>query len=231
MTVTSKQVLAGEPEDIEALLPWHAAGTLNARDARRVEDALSRDPALAKQYAVIQDEYTETILLNESLGAPSSRAMQKLFAAIDAEPARSPALAQSLSARIVGFFGSLTPRTLAYGSAAAAIALLLQAGVIGAVLTNKQQGGVFQTASHHDAASASAAVSAVGTRALVQFAPDARASDITNFLNTYSASIIGGPKAGTFQIKFSDKALPKAEADQLLKRVQAEKIVAFAAAE
>ncbi|OQW60784.1 MAG: hypothetical protein A4S14_03195 [Proteobacteria bacterium SG_bin9] len=230
MTVTSKQVLAGEPEEVEALLPWHAAGTLNPRDARRVEDALARDPALAKQYAVIQDEYTETILLNESLGAPSSRAMQKLFAAIDAEPARSPALAQSLSARIVEFFGSLSPRTLAVGSAAAAIALLLQAGVIGAVLVNKQ-GGTYQTASHHDAASAAAAVKAVGTRALVQFAPEARASDITNFLNTYSASIIGGPKAGAFQIKFNDKALPKDEVDQLLKRVQSEKIVAFAAAE
>lgn len=231
MTVTSKQVLAGEPEDIEALLPWHAAGTLNARDARRVEDALARDPALARQYAVIQDEYTETILLNESLGAPSARAMQKLFAAIDAEPARSPALAQSLSSRIVEFFGSLAPRTLAYGSAAAAIALLLQAGVIGAVLVNKQQGGVYQTASHQDAASATASASAAGTSALVRFAPDARASDITQFLITYGATVTGGPQAGMFRIKLGDKALSKDETAQLLKRVQAEKIVAFAAAE
>ena len=70
------------------LLPWHAAGTLSTRDARRVEEALARDPKLAKQYAAIREEYAETIGLNESLGAPSSRAMQKLFAAIDAEPAR-----------------------------------------------------------------------------------------------------------------------------------------------
>ena len=72
------------------LLPWHAAGTLNARDARRVDEALARDPELARQYAVIREEYAETIDLNESLGAPSARAMQKLFAAIDAEPARKP---------------------------------------------------------------------------------------------------------------------------------------------
>lgn len=90
MTATSKQIQESEPEELEALLPWHATGTLNARDARRVEDALARDPALAKQYAVIQDEYAATIHLNESLGAPSARAMQKLFAAIDAEPARGP---------------------------------------------------------------------------------------------------------------------------------------------
>lgn len=83
-----------EPGDVEALLPWYAAGTLNARDARRVADALDRDPALARQYAVILEEYASTIELNESLGAPSSRAMQKLFAAIDAEPARAPGAGQ-----------------------------------------------------------------------------------------------------------------------------------------
>ena len=71
---------------------------LNARDARRVEEALAGDPELARQYAVIREEYAETIGLNESLGAPSARAMQKLFAAIDAEPARKPSLSLSLSA-------------------------------------------------------------------------------------------------------------------------------------
>ncbi len=79
------------------LLPWHAAGTLNARDARRVEEALAHDPELAKQYAVIREEYAETIDLNESLGAPSTRAMQKLFAAIDTEPAGKPSLSRQIS--------------------------------------------------------------------------------------------------------------------------------------
>src|SRR6478752_3333651 len=88
MMAMSNKVPEQEPGEIEALLPWHAAGTLNARDARRVEDALAHDRDLARQYAVIREEYAETISLNESLGAPSSRAMQKLFAAIDAEPAR-----------------------------------------------------------------------------------------------------------------------------------------------
>jgi len=82
MMATSKKMLEQEPSEIEMLLPWHAAGTLNARDARRVHDALARDPELARQYAVIREEYAETIHLNESLGAPSVRAMQKLFAAI-----------------------------------------------------------------------------------------------------------------------------------------------------
>ena len=106
MMATSKKMLDQEPSEIEMLLPLHAAGTLNARDARRVEEALARDPELAKQYAVIREEYAETIHLNESLGAPSARAMQKLFAAIDAEPVRKPSVSLSLSARISEFFAS-----------------------------------------------------------------------------------------------------------------------------
>src|SRR5207237_5821751 len=146
MMAMSKKILEQEPSEIEMLLPWHAAGTLNARDARRVDEALARDPELAKQYAVIREEYAETIHLNESLGAPSARAMQKLFAAIDEEPARSPSASLNLSARISGFFAKLSPRTLAWSASLGAVALLLQAGVIGAVLITNQRGS-FQTAS------------------------------------------------------------------------------------
>src|ERR1043165_3073064 len=145
MMAMSKKML-DEPSEIEMLLPWHAAGTLNARDARRVEEALARDPELAKQYAVIREEYAETIHLNESLGAPSARAMQKLFAAIDGEPVRKPSLSVSLSARVSEFFARLSPRTLAWSASLGAMALMLQAGVIGAVLM-KNQTASSQTAS------------------------------------------------------------------------------------
>src|ERR1700754_34611 len=99
----SKKML-DEPSEIETLLPWPAAGTLNARDARRVDEALASDPDLARQYAVIREEYAETIGLNESLGAPSARAMQKLFAAIDGEPVRKPSMSSRISARVSAFF-------------------------------------------------------------------------------------------------------------------------------
>ena len=115
MMAANKKMLDQEPSEIEMLLPWHAAGTLSARDTRRVEEALARDPELARQYAVIREEFAETIHLNESLGAPSARAMQKLFAAIDAEPARRPTASLNLSARVAGFFDH--PRS---GCAAAA---------------------------------------------------------------------------------------------------------------
>jgi hypothetical protein len=220
MTALSK-VPDMPPEEVEALLPWHAAGTLSTRDARRVDEALARDARLAKQYAVIQEEFAETIHLNESLGAPSARAMQRLFAGIDAEPARAPSVSSTLSARIAEFFGSLSPRTLAYSAGAAALALMLQAGVIGAVLVKQGQGS-FEAASYEGHAD-------TGARALVRFTPDARVADITQLLDTYNASIVAGLKGGMFRIQFGDKHLSKDEVASLLKKVEQEKIVSLVA--
>ncbi|MEA2921676.1 MAG: hypothetical protein QOF07_1639 [Bradyrhizobium sp.] len=104
MMATTKKIPQQEPDDIEMLLPWHAAGTLNWRDARRVKDALARDPELARRYAVIREECGETIALNERLGAPSMRAEQKLFAAIDAEPVRRSAASVDPIARFTPRF-------------------------------------------------------------------------------------------------------------------------------
>jgi anti-sigma-K factor RskA len=80
-----------ERHEIEALLPWYAAGTLSRGDADRVEQALAGDRELARRYDLVREELAETIHLNETLGAPSARAMEKLFAAIDAEEARAAA--------------------------------------------------------------------------------------------------------------------------------------------
>ena len=223
MMALSKKILEQEPGDIELLLPWHAAGTLSARDARRVEEALASDPDLARQYAVIREEYAETIDLNESLGAPSVRAIQNLFAAIDAEPAQEARTSFNLSARISSFFASLSPRALAWSAGVGAVVLLLQAGVIGAVLI---QGANYQMASLSKAEHEVVAP----PRALVRFAEDARMADITALLETYQASIIGGAKGGMFRLQFGDKPVTEQEATNLLNRLQGEKIVSLAVA-
>jgi hypothetical protein len=132
MRATSKKIMDDEPEEIEALLPWYAVGSLSAGDARRVEAALKSDAALQKQYVAIREEYAETVALNEELGAPSSRALQKLMAEIDAEPAR--ASVSSRLGRFAGFFASLSPRTLAWSASFGALALVFQAGLIGTIL-------------------------------------------------------------------------------------------------
>ena len=230
MMAMSKKMLEQEPSEIEMLLPFHAAGTLSARDARRVEEALARDPELARQYAVIREEYAETIHLNESLGAPSARAMAKLFAAIDAEPARRPSASRHLSARIAEFFASLSPRTLAWSASLGALALLLQAGLIGAVLV-KNQPSTYQTASLSMNEPVTRALGPEAPpRALVRFAPDARVADITALLDNYQASIVDGAKGGMFRLQFGNKPMTKDEIAGLMSRLQGEKIVNLAVA-
>ena len=232
MMATSKKMLEQEPSEIEMLLPWHAAGTLNPRDARRVDEALARDPELAKQYAVIREEYAETIHLNENLGAPSARAMQKLFEAIDGEPARQPSGApgMSISARITGFFSSLSPRTLAWSASLGALALLLQAGLIATVLMQGQPAS-FQTASLSTNEPITRALGPQAPpRALVRFAPDARVADITALLDNYHASIVDGAKGGLFRLQFGSNAMSKDEMAALMSKLQSEKIVSLAVA-
>jgi hypothetical protein len=234
----SKKMLEQEPGEIESLLPWHAAGTLNPRDSRRVEDALARDPALARQYAAIQEEYAATIYLNESLGAPSSRAMYRLFAAIDAEPARTPRDSSfSLSSRVAGFFASLSPRALTWSASLGALALLLQAGVIGAMLARPEPAS-FQTASYQPPPAAfeqrraepitRSLVAEPAPRAFVRFAPDARAAEITALLESYQATVIDSAKDGVFRLQFGDKPMAKQDLGNLMNRLQGEKIVSLA---
>ena len=158
--------------DIELLLPWHAAGTLSRRDTQRVEAALASDPELARRYELVREELGQTIHLNETLGAPSARAMQALFAKIDAEPARRPAPSLNLGARIAEFFASLSPRTLAWSASAAALAILLQAGLLAGIALKEKSAGGYETAS------APKSVTGEGAYALIRFQPQASAADV-----------------------------------------------------
>lgn len=210
--------------EIEELLPWHAAGTLSRRDRERVEEALARDPELARRYALVREELGETILLNETLGAPSAHAMEKLFAKIDAEPARKPAVSLNLGARISGFFASLAPRTLALAASAAAIAILLQAGLIAAFVIKQQSGGGYQTAS------APSTDPGVGSFTIIRFAPQASSDDITKFLAANKLQIAAGPAAGgLYKVRVAATPLPKDELARIVKKLQDDKVVGFIA--
>jgi hypothetical protein len=179
---------------------------------------------------VIREEYAETIDLNESLGAPSARAMQKLFAAIDAEPERKPQAVLNVVARFTGLFARLSPRTLAWSASLGALALLLQAGIIGAVLMSNRPAS-FQTASlsSNEPITRELGVAAP-PRALVRFAPDARVADITALLDKYQASIVDGAKGGLFRLQFANRAMTKDDFSALISRLQNEKIVSLAVA-
>ena len=210
--------------DIEELLPWHAAGTLSYDEAQSVEAALASDPELARRYELVREELGQTVTLNESLGAPSVRAMDALFAKIDAEPARQPALSFKLGGRIREFFASLSPRTLAYAGTAAALAIVLQAAVIGGFVIKDQTAGGFQTASSHQTTTDD------GTYAVIQFQPAASAADITKFLETNKLSIADGPTAGgLYRVRIAGNKLSKADLNRTIKTLQIDPVVGLIA--
>jgi anti-sigma factor RsiW len=197
---------APEREDIESLLPWYAAGTLSRRDTARVEQALASDKELARRFEMVREELGETIIVNESLGAPS-------------EPARQPAVSFNLMSRVSEFMASFSPRTLAYAGGVAAIALLLQAGVIGKLVGERT--GEMGLAS----APATKMAAPQGVVALVSFAPQASAAEIAEFLNANKASIVGGPEAGFFRVQVPGKPDQAAE---IVTKLGQSKVVSFA---
>jgi hypothetical protein len=198
-----------ERDDLETLLPWHAAGTLNRRDAERVEKALASDRELLRRFNLAREELNETIHLNETLGAPSARAMEKLFAAIDAEPVRKPKVSFDLAGRFADFVASFSPRTLAMAGAVGALAIVLQAGVIATGLIKHDAGtevARLDTGARTDLASADVSD---GTLAAIRFAPKAEAGQIAAFLMANKASMIDGPVGGqmyTIRLPESGKA-------------------------
>jgi len=211
---------APERQEIEALLPWHAAGTLSRRDRERVERAIANDSELARRLMLVREEQQETIHLNESLGVPSARAMEKLFAAIEAEGTPAPARRSfDLVGRVSGFLSGLAPRTLAYGTAAAAVALLLQSAAIVEMATRSQPEGVMKLAS---------APSTV--HAMIRFSPQATSSEIITLFNAHGAEVVVGPRNnGSFDIRFTGE-VSKDEIVRKVQRMQSEtKVVEFIA--
>jgi hypothetical protein len=212
-----------ERKAIEDLLPWRAAGTLSRGETQRVDAALAADPELARRYALVREEVTQTIQLNEALGTPSPRSLDALFAKIDAEPGRKPAATRAnILDRVVEFFASLSPRTLAFGGAAAALVLTLQAGVIGNyVLKNKTSGG-YETASE-----ASKPLGA-GSYVLIRFAPQTNADAITRFLQSNKLTIANGPSAGgLYLVRAAPTKMSAADLQSLADRLQHDKAVGF----
>ncbi len=184
--------------EIETLLPWYAAGTLRRSDRQRVEDALRRDPGLAFKLELAREELAETIHLNETLGAPPREVADRLMAAIDAETQAAGRRAPGAAANwLTGFFASLSPRTLAVAASFAVLAIGLQSVMLVDVFTRPQ------TAQAAGAAPQAPVYRGLGAEqsgsfAMVRFAREANAADITNFLRNYQAAVVDGPTSNGF---------------------------------
>jgi hypothetical protein len=224
---------AREREEIEGLLPWHAAGTLTRASADRVGRVLDGDRELAQRFERVREELAETIHLNESLGVPSARAMAKLFAAIDAEdaPRRKPSFVQSLRNRVAELFAGIRPRALAFACVAALALVVAQAGVIGDMMFNE---GKFFHIAWSDRAPAPARA-ATDVDLFVTFAPETPVGLVEQFMKAHGARIVGGPQGvGTFRVRFEKRGRSPDEIARLVAETEQNRelvISAYAAAD
>jgi hypothetical protein len=190
---TAMKTFAGAgPTDAEMLLPWYAAGTLGPHATRQVESALAHNVALRRQYELIREELTETIRLNESLGAPTARVGERLKGALVADAA-TPLRKKNASTRWRrprSWLLGLSPHGLKWSVPIAVLALLLQVGLIGDL------SGLFRISDGVDRKPAN------DVYAFVSFAPEAGSSDITRFLHAHRAQVVEGPRAnGIYKIR------------------------------
>ena len=214
-----------EPSEIELLLPWYAAGTLDPREAQQVERALAADPELALRYEWVRAELAQETHIGEAAGEPSGRDVTTLFAKIDALPAQKSRSSIDLGARIAEFLAALSPRTLAWSAMAAALAIVLQAGLLAGMMLKERGAGGYETAS------VPANVSGEGAYVLLRFQPQASAADVANFLETNKLSIAGGPSAGgLYRVRVAPTKLAEADLKRIVNTLQDNKVVGFIAA-
>ena len=218
--MTNEQDIA--PTEIEALLPWYAAGTLRRRDRQRVEAALLNEPGLARQAELAREELAETIACNESLGVPTARAMDRLMAAIDEETlaVRKPTSARVVAGRFATFIAGFSPRTLAIAASVACLAIALQATVLVSLLTKP---AAEQGIAANDTARGR------GSYAMVRFAREASAAEITRFLENNQATLVDGPRpGGVYRVRIAVSKLAKDEFARIVSRMRQDRVVASA---
>jgi hypothetical protein len=200
-------------DDIEALLPWYAAGTLDAWEAGQVEAALAADAELGRRLDLVREEMTEAIVLNEALGIPSARVAEKLFSAIDRE---RPAARSG----VTGWFADLfSPRVLACAAGAAVLLVAVEAGVIArlALQEHAPQGGGYVIQSIPADAHATRGP---GAFVRVSFSPQASMAEVTRFLDGRDAMIVEGPTAGLYRVRIGRNYVGQEELDRMVKEFQ-----------
>ncbi len=169
-------------DEMETLLPFYLNGTLEGADLAAVEEWLATDPTASAALGEAEAEFSGVSAANEAIRPPTD-ALSRFNKMLDAEAGRERAPAPSMLARIWDGFLAV-PSTVAWGAAAAAIALLM----VQTVLEPGRPGENFEIAGTDEAAKM--------PFVFVTFKPDATIADIAAFLGDNGASILAGPVAG-----------------------------------
>jgi len=187
-----------ERDEIEALMPWYVSGKLDASSRERVERYLETHPEDRAHLVLAREEKDASVAANEAVPAPGPEALDRLRASIAAAPRRRPLLAQ-LGERLTDWISGLAPPQLALATAAAALVVMLQAAVIGALLLERTAAPAYQTASGEESAGN-------GIELLVGFEETATAGEISALLKQLDAVLVDGPRSGLYRLRRPEQA-------------------------
>ncbi|WP_372426072.1 S8 family serine peptidase [Salinarimonas chemoclinalis] len=235
--MTADRMNDDPPEGIDAddpalLLPWHAAGTLDAGDRARVERFLADNPEQQAHLAAIAEEREATVVLARAAPVPGAGSIDAILAQARREAPRAAAgaipsaaaarrgFAARALAGLSGLLDALSPPLRGAAIAALVLLAVAQAGVIGGLVGAPPAETTFRTATGDGAAAP------VRASILVVFAPEATAGAIGDLLAALDARIVDGPRAGGLYAL----ALPEgSDADAALARLRdAGDVVRFA---
>jgi anti-sigma factor RsiW len=190
---------------VDSLLPWFVSGKLAPEDILLVERALAEVPELRMRHDLILEERSAVVAVNESLGAPSARALEKLLARLESVPAGAPKSRNfGAGSWLAARFSAWQPRSLAWAGMAVVLVAIIEAGLLAIMFSGAAQKGT----TYWTVSVAKKTAEQDGAFVMIAFVPDATAAQIMAFLEAHKASIIDGPVAGgIFRIRVSDKAL------------------------
>jgi anti-sigma-K factor RskA len=206
MAMSEKPSTLSEREEIELLLPWYVMGRLDQADAAKVETALARDPSLERQFQLIREEHDQSAHGNEAIpDRPASKA-DRLMRDLARRQAPRAASTPSVWDRLTDFFALPELGAVRWAAAAAALVIVLQAGVI-STLTLRQSGGYLP-------ASGETVTGDRGTVALVGFVGGATTQAVIDLLAGHDMAILDGPNAsGAFTVRIGPQTMSEAERD------------------
>lgn len=212
-------------DELEACLPWYVNGTLDSETRNRIDTALLIDAHLRKALELARDEAEAVTDINEAMEGPSPRVLDNIMSRLPPVSRTSSAFIRGfLVDRVTGFIAALRPKTLVYATAAAALVMTFQTGVIGML--------VFQDAKTTGPELASVPGEDIFGRNLklmVKFTPGAEFSQVAELLEEFDAEIVGGPAGGgLFTIGLEMPQDGEAGIDKLIQDLRSRpEIVAF----
>ncbi len=195
-----------EREEIEMLLPWYVTGRLAADERAKVEAWLRREPDLAHQLRLAEDEKESALRVAEDLPLPAGLSVERTvsFVREQARPV-SAGLLGRLSAALRDFI-ILPEGTFRLAAVAALAVIAVQGAMVATLIASREE-------TYRVAGGPSAAVS--GSFALVRFSDTASAKAITDLLASREMTIVDGPRpGGLFRVRIGAAGLTVPERDR-----------------